>query len=355
MENRILEIINSDYPTVKSVRNVSLQSVPAILLCAFSISVRYAICRFATAFVSPSPLTGCLLLAVATSATRIAMGDIINSLDYDPAHQQRGVNRSVAMGGNVGGVEHLRNTGPGLASAAMFNRGGRGFALSAGHVGVFSNFTFFTGWDATNHRGLEYRPVNVEVFPGYSLGMQLGSTPDVAIFTFDGLIEGAPDLFFPDAPLGFGDSLTHGGFGPLGVWGQEPLGQDGIARAGSAILLGGTFINGATSDAYFTANLVLNDPDSSRGTSGSSGNPGQKIVNDINYTYGIVTQGSTATLGTRTQFVRTDLGNTAFHEWFDGRINNALTAVPEPGTFTLAALALATFAFARRRSLRSKR
>jgi hypothetical protein len=232
----------------------------------------------------------------------------------------------------------------------MFNRNGRGFALSAGHVGVFSNFTFFTGWDAVHHRGLEYRPVNVEVFPGYSLGMNpLGSTADVALFTFDGLITGAPDLLFPDAPLGFGDTLTHGGFGMLGVWGQGLIGRDGIARAGTANLRGSSFINGANEEVYFTANISLTDPSSSVGAVGSSGNPGQKFIDGELKTYGIVTQASTPPNGIRTQFVRTDLGNTTFHAWFNDRISAATSSVPEPSSAALLFTSIGIYAMVRRR------
>lgn len=293
-------------------------------------------------------LTGGAAFIAASSEAQVAKGDIITSLDNEPAHHQRGIDRSVAMGGNVGGVEYMRDTGPSLATATMFNRNGRGFALSAGHVGVFSDFTFFTGWDAVNNRGLEYRPVNVEVFPGYSLGMSpLGSTPDIALFTFDGLIQGAPDLVFPDAPLSFGDSLVHGGFGELGVYGQGMLGQDGNARAGVAYSVGASLLGGANADTYSALGLSRSDPNSSRAARGSSGNPGQKEVDDIIKTYLLVTQASSSPLGLTTQGVRLDKQHTQFHDWFDGRIA-AATAVPEPSSAGLLATALGVLAFWRR-------
>ncbi len=93
---------------------------------------------------------GAASFMAASNTAPVANGDLVISLEYEPQHRARGIDRSVLMGGNTAGVELFRDTGsnpgPTLGSAIMFNRHGRGFALSAGHIGVHRDFTFFTGW-----------------------------------------------------------------------------------------------------------------------------------------------------------------------------------------------------------------
>jgi len=231
----------------------------------------------------------------------------------------------------------------------MFNRHGRGFALSAGHIGVHRDFTFFTGWDAVNHRGKEFRPIAVDIFPGYSLGIELGSVADLALFTFDRPIEGVADLNFAPSPLTFGESLTHGGFGRLGVWNQEEFAQDGVARAGIAYQIGASLGSGANPDTYFALTLSISDPDSSRGRVGSSGNPGQREVDNTLLTYGMVTQGSLGLFGRTTQFVRLDLENAPVHGFINERTAYR-AGVPEPSSALLLGLsALSMYGSIRRR------
>lgn len=285
-----------------------------------------------------------------------ARAGLVLGLQYDQARQDDGVARSAAQGGSVVGIDYLRDTGPSLATGTAFNRNGFGFVLTAGHVGSFSNFEVFTGWDSVNNRGLTFQPVRVDVFPGSSLGMALGSTPDVALFTLPSTIPGLGDIRFPDAPLGNGAVIHHGGFGSLGVYAGEMYGQDGKARAGTSIVDSSrSFINGANSDGYLTLRFNPFDPGSVRGTTGASGNPGQIFDPNLGpLTYGLVTQASGSTSGLTTQLVRTDRGNMEFHNWFDGRINE-ITSVPEPSSFALGLAAACAFAMGRFRLRRGGR
>lgn len=275
------------------------------------------------------------LLGLLGFAEKRAEGGVITSLDAIPGAEQRGGAATVSQGGNLVWVERSGDAFPTTRpSGIAFNAGGRGHTLFAGHSAFnIPNPTFKigTGSNFVTDPGLIFTASSYNVFPGYTGTGSLGTAIDAAWLTFDVEIPNAPELVFASQPLAPGQTVQLAGFGTLGVFNSEYLGQTGAAYSGQSSL-GGSLLLGANPDWYSRVSINPFDPNGYRGAQFDSGGWVFGDENGIRVTYGMITQGSSSISGLATQFVRFDQQNTVFQDFYSSNI----TAVPEPSSLFLA-------------------
>lgn len=285
-----------------------------------------------------------------TGFQRKAEGGIIISGGNDAQYRANGEAHSVFGGGNTGflrrtselGVFHSSlvfiNPTTAVATAHQFNNPAFGLNQSY-EAGTSPNF---------NNPGLGTlnSVSSIIIHPEY--GGSAGAGIDLAILKFEAPVPGVFDVVFASAMPTSNDIVWFSGYGVTGDRSRGYVGQDGFIRAGTSIALDNSPLLGAAANGYMNAQYrnFLNFPTDLRTANGDSGGGTWNSNGEL---WGINIGASTAVTGTTSVFLSTNAP--PVRSFID---QYSTTAVPEPSSFALTAVAIGLGGWYARRRIQKK-
>lgn len=214
-------------------------------------------------------------------------------------------------------------------------------------------FRFGTGSNYLTSPGTVYQLAGFALTPGWVNSGSNSSIADLAVGHLNGAIANFAfdKVVFADARPHPEQILNWAGYGQPGSPNAGLLSADGSIRGGTTSVSTVNPFGGASPSLYLPTKWFDDGSFLPQGMMPTQGSSGSLLRDEFGQ---IVAQYNRASinpnLGVAYGIDFTNVANRNF--LFD---NASFSAVPEPGTFTLVALALATFAYTRRRSLRWKR